>query len=86
MAVAPNTRFLEGELVLPEEGYCANMYQYVPICTNIASQQFRFANDRSKGACIFVHINFFRNFEHLKQLKELNGVDKLGTELEIAQN
>lgn len=29
--MAANTRFLEGELVLPEEGYCANMYQYVPI-------------------------------------------------------
>ena len=58
----------------------------VPICANIASQQFRFAYDRLKGACILCTLTFFPNFEHLKQLKELNGVDKLGTELEIAQN
>lgn len=58
----------------------------VPICANIASQQFRFAYDLLKGACILCTLTFFPNFEHLKQLKELNGVDKLGTELEIAQN
>ena len=79
MAVASNIRFLEGELVYQKRGM-------VPICANIASQQFRFAYDRLKGACIFIHIIFFPNFEHLKLLKELNGVDKLGTELEIAQN
>lgn len=38
-------------------------------------------------ALVFLYTStFFRNFEHLKELKELNGVDKLGTELEIAQN
>ena len=77
--MASNTRFLEGELVYQKR-------DMVPICANIASQQFRFAYDRLKGACILCTLTFFPNFEHLKQLKELNGVDKLGTELEIAQN
>ena len=58
----------------------------VPVCANIASQQFWFAYDRLKGACILYTLTFFPNFEHLKQLKEASGVDKLGTELEIAQN
>ena len=53
MAVASNIRFLEGELVYQKRGM-------VPIGANIASQQFRFAYDRLKGACIFIHIIFFQ--------------------------
>ena len=77
--MASNTRILEGKLVYQKRGM-------VPICANIASQQFRFAYDRLKGACILYTLTFFLNFEHLKHLKELNGVDKLATELEVAQN
>ena len=51
--MASNIRFLEGELVYQKRGM-------VPICANIASQQFRFAYDRLKGACIFIHIIFFQ--------------------------
>ena len=50
--MASNIRFLEGELVYQKRGM-------LPICANIASQQFRFTYDRLKGACIFIHVNFF---------------------------